>query len=109
MNRITKVAVTLIIAASLSTMVYAVVLNAHAQGPASGAPPQFTALADRWTKWILSIDTATEPNPFTTKYKGDCSQLIQGKTMFLVGAAGAGMVDHGTCNVPSGTSIFYPV
>jgi len=44
-----------------------VVLTAHAQP--SGAPSsQLTALADRWTKWILSIDTATEPNPFTRTY-----------------------------------------
>jgi hypothetical protein len=89
----------------------AVVLNAHAQGPPSGAPSsQLTSLADRWTKWILSIDTATEPNPFTHTYTADCSQLIQGNTMFLVGQTGAGgSVDHGTCLVPSGTSIFYPL
>jgi hypothetical protein len=88
-----------------------VVLNVHAQGPPSGAQSsQLTALADRWTRWIVSIDTATEPNPFTTTYQGDCSQLIQGKTMFLVGQTGTGgTVDHGTCIVPSGTSIFYPL
>jgi hypothetical protein len=95
-----------------------VVLSAYAQGPPPGAPasqsdPRLAALTDRWWKWILSLDTTLEPNPFTTTYGGDCSQLIQGNTMFLVGQAGGGggeqPVHHGTCIVPSGTSILFPL
>jgi hypothetical protein len=93
------------------------VLSANAQGPPSGTPGsqsdgRLASLADRWVRWIVSIDTSIEPNPFTTVYQGDCSQLIQGNMMFLVGQAGAGAVepvDHGFCNVSSGTSIFFPV
>jgi len=109
----TKFCIILLLGTLLTAPV--VVLNAHAQGPPSGAPSsgQLTSLADRWTKLILSIDTATEQNPFTQPYSGDCSQLIQGKTMFLVGQSSStgplGTVDHGTCTVPSGTSIFFPL
>ena len=62
-------------------------------------------------RWIVSIDTSVEPNPFTTVYEGDCSQLIQGNMMFLVGQPGltGTPFDQGFCNVPSGTSIFFPV
>jgi hypothetical protein len=94
---------------------HVVVLSANAQGPPPGAPasqpdPRFASLADRWVRWIVSIDTSIEPNPFTTTYTGDCSQLIQGNMMFLVGQAGVGGTpNHGTCFVPSGTSIFFPV
>jgi hypothetical protein len=103
----TKFCIVLLLGTVLNAPI--VVLNVHAQGPPSGS--QLTSLADRWTKWILSIDTATETNPSTHTYTGDCSQLIQGNTMFLVGQTGTtgGTVDHGTCNVPSGTSIFFPV
>jgi hypothetical protein len=93
-----------------------VVLSAYAQGPPPGAPasqsdPRLAALTDRWWRWILALDTTLEPNPFTTTYAGDCSQLIQGNTMFLVGQAGAagGTVDHGTCIISSGTSILFPL
>jgi hypothetical protein len=93
-----------------------VVLSAYAQGPPPGAPasqsdPRLAALTDRWWRWILALDTTLEPNPFTTTYGGDCSQLIQGNTMFLVGQAGAagGTVDHGTCIISSGTSILFPL
>ena len=105
----TKFCIVLLIGTVLTAPV--VVLTAHAQGPPSGAPSsQLTALADRWTKWILSIDTEEEDNPFTHTYAADCSQLIQGNTMFLVGQTGTGgTVDHGTCTIPSGTSIFYPL
>lgn len=97
---------------------YIVVLGAYAQGPPPGAPasqsdPRLAALTDRWWRWILSLDTTLEPNPFTTTYEGDCSQLIQGNTMFLVGQVGGGggeqPVHHGTCIVPSGTSILFPL
>ena len=91
----------------------AIVLPTYAQGPPPGAPAsQLASLTDRWWKWILSIDTTMEPNPFATTYQGDCSQLIQGKTMFLVGQAGTAApdpVNHGTCIVPSGTSILFPL
>ena len=108
----TKFCIVLLLGTVLTAPV--VVLNAHAQGPPSGAPSsgQLTSLADRWTKLILSIDTDEEDNPFEpNQYKGDCSQLIQGKTMFLVGqpTGSVGTVDHGTCMVPSGTSIFFPL
>ncbi|HET7642588.1 MAG TPA: hypothetical protein VFK40_03695 [Nitrososphaeraceae archaeon] len=54
----------------------------------------------------MSIDTTLEPNPFTTTYEGDCCQLIQGKTMFLVGQPGSVKdIDHGECIVSSGTRI----
>ena len=66
-----------------------VVLSANAQGPPPGTPGSQSEaacpLADRWVRWIVSIDTSFEPNPFTTVYQGDCSQLIQGNMMFLVG------------------------
>ena len=78
--------------------------------PGSQSDGRLTSLADRWVKRIVSIDTSIEPNPFTTVYVGDCSQLIQGNMMFLVGQPGlGGSLDHGFCNVPSGTSIFFPV
>lgn len=88
------------------------VSNIHAQGPPPGAQTsQLSSLADRWTKWIISLDTNTEPNPFETVYQGDCGQLLQGKTMFLVGQRGGmnDLEDHGTCSVPSGTTIFFPL
>jgi hypothetical protein len=93
------------------------VVTVNAQGPPPGAPasqpdPRLSSLADRWVRWIVSIDTSIAPNPFTTTYAGDCSQLIQGNMMFLVGQVGAGSpvpVDHGFCNVSSSTSIFFPV
>jgi hypothetical protein len=109
MNNIYTFSMALLLGTVLTAHI--VILNAHAQGPPPGAPAsQLAALTDRWTRWILSIDTTLEPNPFTTTYQGDCSQLIQGKTMFLVGQTGAGStVDHGTCIVPSGTRILFPV
>jgi hypothetical protein len=94
---------------------HVVVLGANAQGPPPGTPGsqsdgRLASLADRWVRWIVSIDTSIEPNPFTTIYDGDCSQLIQGNMMFLVGQAGVGGTpNHGRCIVPSGTSIFFPV
>jgi hypothetical protein len=109
MNNIYTFSMALLLGTVLTAHI--VILNAHAQGPPPGAPAsQLAALTDRWTRWIVSIDIAREPNPFTTTYQGDCSQLIQGNTMFLVGQAGAGgTVDHGTCIVPSGTSILFPL
>jgi hypothetical protein len=86
--------------------------NAYAQGPPPGAQTsQLGSLADRWTKWIVSLDTNTEPNPFETVYQGDCSQLIQGRTMFLVGQRGGttDLEDHGNCSISSGTTIFFPL
>ena len=106
------------IAVLLGTILTAhvVVLSANAQGPPPGTPGsqsdgRLASLADRWVKRIVSIDTSIEPNPFTTVYQGDCSQLIQGNMMFLVGQPGltGTPFDHGICNVPSGTSIFFPV
>ena len=94
---------------------HVVVLSANAQGPPPGTPGsqsdgRLASLADRWVRWIVSIDTSIEPNPFTTIYDRDCSQLIQGNMMFLVGQAGVGGTpEHGRCIVPSGTSIFFPV
>jgi hypothetical protein len=54
---------------------HVVVLSANAQGPPPGAPasqpdPRLASLADRWVRWIVSIDTSIEPNPFTTSTKG---------------------------------------
>lgn len=110
-SKISLMKPTFCIALLLGTVLTApiVILNTHAQGPPGTQSSQLTSLADRWTKWIVSIDTTKEPNPFTTTYQGDCSQLIQGNTMFLVGVSGAGTVNHGICIVPSGTTIFFPL
>jgi hypothetical protein len=113
-RRIPSMGTTFSMALLLGTFLIAhvVILSAYAQGPPPGAPAsQLAGLTDRWWRWIMSIDTTLEPNPFTTTYQGDCSQLIQGNTMFLVGQAGAaaGTVNHGTCIVPSGTSVLFPV
>ena len=116
-SKITLGGMTIIMALLLGTILAAhiVILNAYAQGPPPGSPasqpsPQLASLTDRWTKWILSIDTSLEPNPFTTTYQGDCSQLTQGGIMFLVGQTGEGStVDHGECIVSSGTRILFPV
>ena len=95
---------------------HVVVLSANAQGPPPGAPasqpdPRLASLADRWVRWILSIDTSIEPNPFTTVYQGDCSQLIQGNMIVSHRTGGVQdlpvPVDHGFCNVSSITSIFF--
>jgi hypothetical protein len=87
------------------------ILTAYVVSSANAQPDgRLASLADRWMRWIVSIDTSIEPNPFTTVCQGDYSQLIQGNMMFLVGQARTGgTVDHGTCFVPSGTSIFFPV
>jgi hypothetical protein len=115
-SKITSGGMTIIMTLLLGTILAAhiVVLNAYAQGPPPGSPasqpsPQLVSLTDRWTKWIVSIDTSLEDNPFTTTYQDDCSQLTQGNIMFLVGQTGTGDVDHGECIVSSGTSIFFPV
>jgi hypothetical protein len=64
----------------------------------------------KWWQWILSIDTSTQPNPFTTVYQGDCRQLLQGNTMFLVGQFPPGSVsNHGVCNVSAQTALLVPV
>lgn len=91
---------------------------AHAQAqinsPPSGAPGQgqLASITNGWWKWIFSIDTTRQSNPFSTFFTGDCGILSQpGRLMFLVGTsnAGPGVQDHGTCNVPAGTSILFPL
>jgi hypothetical protein len=67
---------------------------------------QLNALTDRWWSWVLSIDTKLELNPFTTVFTRDCGFLTQpGNLLFLV----AGVENHGTCNIPAGTSILFPL
>jgi hypothetical protein len=52
----------------------------------------------------------TQPNPFTTVYSGDCRQLLQGNTIFLVGQGPPGSVsNHGICNISAQTSVLFPV
>lgn len=95
-------------------IVPALVSNIHASPDFDPSGPNAfvqLGLEDRWTQWIISLDTNTEPNPFETVYQGDCGQLLQGKTMFLVGQRGgmSDLEDHGMCFVPSGTTIFFPL
>lgn len=116
-SKITSGGMTIIMVLLLGTILAAhiVVLNVYAQGPPPGSPasepsPQLASLIDRWTQWILSIDTTLEPNPFETIYEGDCSQLTQGNIMFLVGQPGVGSdPEHGECIVSSETGFLFPV
>jgi len=74
--------------------------------PPLGTPGSLNALTDRWWSWVLSINTPPQLNPFTTVFTGDCSILAQpGNLLFLV----AGVENHGTCSVPTGTSILFPL
>lgn len=89
---------------------------AHAQisAPPTGAPSQahLASITNGWWKWIFSVDTTKQPNPFSSFFTGDCSVLQQpNRLMFLVGTAspGGGVQNHGTCNVPAGTSILFPL
>ncbi len=72
---------------------------------------QLASLTDRWWQLVLSIDvTPTQPSPFPpTKYMGDCSQLMRGNTLFLVGQTGSGFADHGTCVISPQTSVLFPL
>jgi hypothetical protein len=92
--------------------------NAQAQTsvvppPGTSPPPgSINALTDRWWQFVLSINTQIQPNPFTTVFTGDCSFLAQpGNLLFLVETAspGGGVQNHGTCSVPAGTSILFPL
>jgi len=79
-----------------------------------GAPSQarLAALTDGWWKWIFSVDTSRQRNPFTSFFTGDCSVLLQpGNRIFLVGTAspGGGVQNHGTCNVPAKTSVLFSI
>jgi hypothetical protein len=69
------------------------------------------SLTDSWWRLILSIDTPPQQNPFPpTSYTGDCSQLIQGNTLFLVGqVSSTGAPGHGTCTISSHTSVLFPL
>jgi len=84
---------------------------AQAQSTPPGAlGSQLSSLTDAWWKWVFSIDTSAQPNPFTIFYQGDCRQLIQGNVMFLVGQGPAGSItNHGTCIVSHQTRILFPL
>ena len=86
--------------------------QAQVNGPPPGAPgSQLASFTDRWWKWIFSIDTSTQPNPFTTTYQGDCRQLLQGNVLFLVGQGSplGSVSNHGTCITSPQTSILFPL
>jgi hypothetical protein len=104
---------TLLVGSILAPLTIILPLTAQAQsgGSPPGAPSsRLASLTYRWWQWLFSIDTSTQPNPFTTTYQGDCSQLMQGNTIFLVGQGPAGSVsNHGTCIISSQTSILFPV
>jgi hypothetical protein len=85
--------------------------QAQINRPPPGAPgSQLASLTDRWWQLILSTDITAQPNPFTRFYTGDCSQLMQGNTLFLVGQIfGAKVVNHGTCVISPRTSVLIPL
>jgi hypothetical protein len=105
---------TLLVATVLAPLTVILPRPAQAQsnGPPPGAPgSQLASLTDRWLQWIFSIDTSTQPNPFTTIYQGDCRQLLQGNVLFLVGQGSpvGSVSNHGTCNISAQTSILFPL
>jgi hypothetical protein len=87
------------------------IAKAQISAPPPGAPgSQLASLTDKWWQRILSTDITTQPDPLTTIYRGDCSQLIQGNTLFLVGQIfGTSVVNHGTCTISPQTSVLFPL
>lgn len=87
------------------------IAKAQISAPPPGAPGSHLAsLTDIWWQRILSTDITTQQNPFTRVYTGDCSQLIQGNTLFLVGQIfGTSVVNHGTCTISPQTSVLIPL
>ncbi len=105
---------TLLVGSILAPLTIILPRAAHAQGngPPPGAPgSQLASITDRWWKSIFSIDTSTQPNPFTTTYQGDCRQLLQGNVLFLVGQGSpvGSVSNHGTCIISPQTSILFPL
>jgi hypothetical protein len=93
-----------------------IILPLAAQAQSGGSPPgapgsQLASLTDRWWRWIFSIDRLLQPNPFTTVYQGECSRLMQGNVLFLVGQGSplGSVSNHGTCIISSQTSILFPL
>jgi hypothetical protein len=89
---------------------------AFAQNARQGAIPpissRYSQLAAAWWQWAVSIHTSNNPsNPFGSGTV-DCSmnQPRQGNIWFLAGTAFppfTGVVR--TCNIPTGTSLFFPL
>lgn len=71
------------------------------------------SLTDSWWQLILSIETPPQQNPFepTSPFNGNCGQLMQANTLFLVGQINPvpGVMDHGTCTISPGTSVIFPL
>lgn len=106
---VTLAAVTFLTATIVPTL--PIPYTAQAQSPPGTSPPpgSLNALSNKWWQFVMSINTPPQINPFTTVFTGDCSFLTQpGNKLFLVGTLG-GFLDHGTCNVPAGTSILFPL
>jgi len=131
MRKIISLSGTIIISATLlialavpSIILSAVVLPigiAHARAQINTPPGtgictgtctgQLASLTDRWWQLILSIETPPQLNPFssTTVYNGNCGQLMQANTLFLVGQISPGAMNHGTCNISPQTSVLLPL
>jgi len=99
--------ITLALALAVSTF-SAIKISAYAQTSRSGS--QIASLGDKWWQRYLSMEVTPQTNPFTRVFQGDCSQLIQGNTIFLVGQVfGTSIVNHGTCIISPQTSLLFPL
>jgi hypothetical protein len=63
-------------------------------------------LSAQWWQWVLSIPTSV--NPLIDPTGGNCMVGQRGTTWFLAGTFGGGPVVR-ECDVPEGTTLFFPV
>jgi hypothetical protein len=107
---VTIIATTLTLA-SAETIIMPTSVRAQTSSPPGAPGSQLASLNDEWWQRIFSTDITTQPNPFTRIYHGDCSQLTQGNTMFLVGQIFGfpSVSSHGTCIISPQTSLLIPL
>jgi hypothetical protein len=87
--------------------------SSTAPSPADGAPRghtlvhnSFSRLAAAWWTWALSQPAAT--NPLTDTTGEFCAEGQTGRTWFLAGPAGDGVVNR-SCTIPAGRKLFFPL